>query len=146
MERDILQQMARNTKPKDSFQLILSGNESEFTIRNEAPIKLDRDSRYEVALVNLETCYSFPNVDVTNNLLRYLPNDGKTWQGILVPEGSYEIDDISESIEHYMKQRNHYDAARNKAFFLLSANPSTLKSVMEIAGRYKVDFRPPHSL
>jgi hypothetical protein len=43
MERDILQQsdllkqIARNTKPKDSFQLILSGNNSEFTIRNEAP-------------------------------------------------------------------------------------------------------------
>jgi hypothetical protein len=113
MERDILQQIARNTKSKDSFQLILSGNKSEFTIRNEAPIKLDRDSRYEVALVNLETYYSFPNVDVTNNLLRYLADDGKTWHDILVPEGSYDIDDISKTIEHYMKQRNHYDAARN---------------------------------
>jgi hypothetical protein len=45
-----------------------------------------------------------------------------------------------------MKQRNHYDAARNKAFISLSANPSTLKSVMEITGRYKVHFRPNNSL
>jgi hypothetical protein len=45
-----------------------------------------------------------------------------------------------------MKTQNHYDAMRNKAFISLSANPSTLKSVMEITGRYKVDFRHPSSL
>jgi hypothetical protein len=132
MEQDLLKQIARNTKPKDSFQLILSGNNSEFTIRNEAPIKLDGESRYKVPLVNLATCYSFLNVDVTNNLLRYSADDGKTWHDILVPESSYEIDDISKSIEHYMKLRNHYVVAQDKAFISLSANSSTLKSVMEI--------------
>jgi hypothetical protein len=142
MEQDLLKQIARNTKPKDS----LSSNKSEFTIRNEAPIKLDGDSRYEVALVNLETYYSFPNAEVTNDLLRDSPDGGKTWHDFLVPEGSYEIDDTNQNIEHYMKQRNHYDAARNKACISLSANQSTLKSVMEITGRYKVDFRPPNSL
>lgn len=60
-----LQQRARNTKPKDLFQLFLSGNKSEFVIRNYAPIKLDRYLRYEVALVNLETNYSFHNVDAS---------------------------------------------------------------------------------
>jgi hypothetical protein len=146
MDQDLLKQLVRNTMPKDSFQLILSGNTSEFTIRNEAPIKLDRESRYEVALVNLETYYSFPNIDATNNLFRYSPDDGRTWYDILVPEGSYEIDDISKHIERVMKQQNHYDSSRNKSFITLSANPSTLKSIMEIAPRYKVDFRPSNSL
>jgi hypothetical protein len=45
-----------------------------------------------------------------------------------------------------MKQRNHYNAAQNKAFISLSANPSTLISVIEITTRYKVDFRPPKAL
>jgi hypothetical protein len=36
-QSDLLNQIGRNTKLKDSFQLILSGNKSEFTIRNEAP-------------------------------------------------------------------------------------------------------------
>jgi hypothetical protein len=76
MDQDLLKQLVRNIMPKDSFQLILSGNTSEFTIRNEAHIKLDRESRYEVALVNLETYYSFPNIDATNNLFRYTPDDG----------------------------------------------------------------------
>jgi hypothetical protein len=78
MDQDLLKQITRNTKPKDSFQLILSRNKSEFTIRNEAPIKLDRDSIYEVALVNRETYYSLRNVDATNNLLRQSPDDGRT--------------------------------------------------------------------
>jgi hypothetical protein len=105
MEQDLLKLTARNTRPKYSFQLILSGIKSEFTIRNEASIKLDRDSRYEVALVNIETYYSFANVDVTNNLLRYSADDGRTWHDTLVPEGSYKIDNISKTTVYYMKQR-----------------------------------------
>ena len=146
MDQDLLKQIVRNTMPKDSFQLILSGNTSEFTIKNDATIKLDRDSRYEVALVNLETYYSFPNIDATNNLFRYSHDDGETWVDILIPEGSYEIDDINRHIDRIMRQRNHYDRIRNKSFITLSANPSTLKSVMEIAPKFKVDFRPPTSL
>jgi hypothetical protein len=31
-------------------------------------------------------------------------------------------------------------------YTIVSANPSTLKYVMEITGRYKADFKPPNSL
>jgi hypothetical protein len=133
MDQDLLKQLVRNTMPKDSFQLILSSNTSEFTIRNDAPIKLDRESRYEVALVNLETYYSFPNINATNNVLRYSSDDGRNWHDILVPEDSYEIDDITKHTGRVMKQRNHYDTVCNKSFITLSANPSTLKSIVEIA-------------
>jgi hypothetical protein len=44
------------------------------------------------------------------------------------------------------EERNNYDATRNKAFISLSANPSTLKSVIDIAGRNKVDLISPNSL
>jgi hypothetical protein len=56
------------------------------------------------------------------------------------------IDDVCIAIVHYMKQQTHYDAAQNKAFISLSANPSTLQSVLEITGRYMVDCWPPYSL
>jgi hypothetical protein len=85
MDKELLKQIVRITMPKDSFQLILSCNKSEFTIRNEAPIKLDRESRYKVALVNLVTYYSFPNTDATNSLFRYSPNDGQSWYDLLLP-------------------------------------------------------------
>jgi hypothetical protein len=119
MDQDLLKQIARNAMPKDSFQLIFSGNKSEFTIRNEAPIKAERDSRYEVALVNLETYYSFPNIDVTHNLFRYSPADDRNWHDLLITEGSYEIDDMSKSIERVIKVQSHYDVARNKSIHLV---------------------------
>jgi hypothetical protein len=77
-------------KPKDSFQLIVSGDKSEFVIRNDAPIQLDRKSRYEGALVSLETSYSFLNVDALNNLLKYSNDDRRTWHYVFIPEGSCE--------------------------------------------------------
>ena len=45
--------------------------------------------------VNLETYYSFPNIDATNNNFRYSPDNGKTWHNIDIPEGCYEISDIN---------------------------------------------------
>jgi hypothetical protein len=146
MDQDLLKQLVRNTVPKDSFQLILSGNTSEFTIRNEAPIKLDRESTYEVALVNLETYYSFPNIDETNNLFKFSIGDGNHWFGFSIPEGSFEIDDFNKQIERVMKRQTYYHVARNSPPITLPANPSTLKSIMEIALRHKVDFTPSNSL
>jgi hypothetical protein len=64
----------------------------------------------------------------------------------LLPEGSYEIDDINKAIEHQMQQKNHYNSLHNKAFITLSGNENTLRSVMEATGRNKVDFRPPRSI
>ena len=34
---------------------------------------------YEIALVNLETYYSFPNIDDTNNVFIYSHDQGTTW-------------------------------------------------------------------
>jgi hypothetical protein len=45
-----------------------------------------------------------------------------------------------------MKQNNHYDKVHNQSFIKLSPNTSTLKSIMEITGNYKVDFREDNSI
>ena len=59
---------------------------------------------YEIALVNLETYYSFPNIDETNNIFVYSPDNGNSWVKIKIPEGSYEIDDINNTIQQEMKK------------------------------------------
>ena len=143
---ELLKQIARNTKPKESYQFIVTDNKTEFTHIFNTPIKLDKESHYEIALVNLETWYSFPNVDSTNNVLKYSNDNGASWYEILIPEGSYELDAIDSEIARQMKQRNHYDRVRNQSYIKLSPNNSTLKSVMEIDGNYKVDFRVPNSI
>ncbi len=141
-----LKEIAYNTRSKDSIQFIVSGNTTNIRTQFDPPIKLNRDSKYEIALVNLETYYSFPNIDSTKNLIRYSNDSGTTWTNISIPEGSYEIDDMNEYITQQMKQNSHYDTANNVPYISITANANTLKTVMTIATNYQVDFRPVNSL
>ena len=72
-----LQQIAENTRVKKSIILVVSGSDSTLVTTYEQPIKLDPTHHYELALLNLETYYSFPNIDSTNNRFRYR-KDNKT--------------------------------------------------------------------
>ena len=67
METKLLEQIVRNTA-KYSKQIIVSDNKTEFITKFSPPIELDVD--YEIALVDLETYYSFPNIK--NNVLKVL--------------------------------------------------------------------------
>ena len=91
---DLLKQIVKNTAHKTSFQIIVSDSESKFKTRLYPTLQLDKDKEYEIALVNLET-YSFPNIDETNNVFVYSPDNGNSSVKIKIPEGSYEIDDIN---------------------------------------------------
>ena len=79
MEVYLLKQIVKNTAHKTSFQIIVSGNESSFNTILNPMLQLDRDKEYEIALVNLETYYSFPNIDETNNVFFYSPDNGNSW-------------------------------------------------------------------
>ena len=122
MEVDLLKQIVKNTAHKTSFQIIVSGNESKFTTILNLALELDRHKEYEIALVNLETYYSFPNIDETNNVFVYSPNHGNSWVKIKFPEGSYEIDDINNTIRHKMKKRGHQDPINEDYYIKISAN------------------------
>ena len=74
MEAELLKQIAKNTEHKTSFQIIVSNNESSFNTRFNPKLELDRVKVYEIALVNLETYYSFLNIDETNTIFVYSPD------------------------------------------------------------------------
>ena len=94
-----------------------------------------------MALVNLETYYSFPNIDSSNNVFQYSP-DGSQWVDIRIPEGSYDLINIAETIKIAMKRNGHNDDA-----IKTTANTNTLKSVMEIPGDFIfVEFRVRNSI
>ena len=109
-EIELLEKIVKNTEHKTSFQIIVSDNKSSFITRFNPKLELDRDKVYEIALVNLETYYSFPNIDETNNVFVYSPDNGNSWMKIRIPEGSYEIDDLNNTIQHEMEKRGHYDS------------------------------------
>jgi len=97
-------------------------------------------------LVNLETYHSFPNLSDENNGFRYTPEVGRgdgddpssrlrQWFEMRIPECSYDLTDISETIKNAIKRNEHDDEAVK-----ISANTNTLKSVLEIKDGYQVDF------
>ena len=146
MEVELLKKIVKNTSHKTSFQIIVSGNESSFNTMFNPNIELAKDKVYEIALVNLETYYSFPNIDETNNVFVYSPNNGNSWVKIKIPVGSYEIEDLNNTIHFEMKKRGHYDQINNEYYIDISANSNTLKSVLIIEQGYQVDFNQRNSL
>ena len=140
---DLLKQIVKNTEHKTSFQIIVSDSKSRFKTRLNPTLQLDRDKEYEIALVNLETYYSFPYIDETNNVFVYSLDNGNSWVKIKIPEGSYEIDDINNTIQHKMEIRGHHD---EDYYINISANSNTLKSVLILEKDYQVDFNHQNSI
>ena len=93
---DCLQQIVNNTEPKRSFSVVVSDNKTRFKTRFKPPIQLDKKKDYEIALINLETYYSFPNIDKSNNCFSYSPGANEQWVDIIIPEGSNNVEDINE--------------------------------------------------
>ena len=146
MEVELLEQIVKNTTHKTSFQIIISNDKSNFNTRFNPKLELDREKVYEIALVNLETYYSFPNIDETNNVFVYSPDNGNSWVKIKIPEGSYEIDDINNTIQHEMEKRGHYDEINEDYYINIAPNTNTLKSVLILEKGYQVDFNHQNSL
>lgn len=98
---------AFNTEPKESFQIVVSDNKTKFNTRFNPHIQFKNNKSYEIALVNLETYYSFPNITTDNNHFSYSPHNTEIWYHMLIPEGSYDIEDINKFIQEKMKQNGH---------------------------------------
>ena len=61
------------------IQIIVSENKTRFETRFDPPLQLEKDKKYEIALVNLETYYAFPKIDATNDTFIYFPDNGTSW-------------------------------------------------------------------
>ena len=65
--QNLLKQIVNNTDPKRLFSIVVSDNKTRFKTWFKPPIHLDKKKNYKIALINLETYYSFPNIDRSNN-------------------------------------------------------------------------------
>jgi len=67
-DTELLEKLVQNSKPKTSTQIVVSENSTKIKTTYNPPVELHRTRKYEIALVNLETYYSFPNVSDENNV------------------------------------------------------------------------------
>lgn len=140
MNASLLQKIATNTEPKQGFSFIVSGTGSRILTRLNPPLQLREDKDYEMALVNLETYYSIPNIHEANNSLRYSPNNGRRWFPITLSTGSYGINNINEEIQRQMLLNKH------KKKIIIDANRATLRATLTQATTYQVDFDVDNSI
>lgn len=117
-----------------TFTLVGKGNVLEY--QYYPPIELKENQKYGLGLIGFYSFNTIPNVNETNNKLYY--GDGKV---LVVPKGTYEVDEIHRYIEDYLS--NQADNGENHRF-TLKANNNTLKC--EITSDYKIDFTPDDSL
>ena len=85
---NLLNQIVNDTETKRSFSVVVSDNKIRFKTWFKPPIQLDKKKYYEIALINLETYYSFPNMKRSNNCFTYSPGANTPWLNIIIPEGS----------------------------------------------------------
>ena len=124
--KNLLKLIVNNTEPKRSFSIVVSDNKTWFKTWFKPTIQLDKKKDYEIALINLETYYSFPNIDRYNSYFTYSPNLVPLWFDIIIPEGSYHVEDINEFIQREMRNNGHYDKANDKDNMEISVNINTL--------------------
>ena len=128
-----LEQIEQNTKSKESYQIIVSKNKSDFITVFNPSIQLDPNKEYEIALVDLETYYSFPNITSHNNEIRYFKRLGKV-KHVRFPTGSYEFEGLNKEIERQLEQNGDKNA------FKLTPNLNTFQSILEVKAGYTVIF------
>ena len=134
-ERELLQIIAENTDAKDSFYVVLTTKQTSKICSFSPPIifrqRSNGEAKYEMALVGLNTFYTFPNVDQTNNKIK-LGRIGKP-QVVELSTGSYEVNQIQKEIHRKC-------GWKKDAPITFKANNSTLTCIMTIKDGYEVNF------
>lgn len=118
---------------RDNMSIVTSSNRTSWNTIFSPPLFLNPKKKYEMALISLETYYSIPNINKSNNTLVY--GDGSSTKTIIFPVGSYEITDINAELARQLQQKGDEDSIK------VGVNTATLRSTIQITiDRYSVNM------
>ena len=138
----LLKDIVYNTSAKEGFDVVLSGKSTQLFADYSPELKLE--GRWGIALQNLSTYNSIPNIDNTNNMFKYF--NGSVWKTITIGTGSYEIEELNNEIIRLMKVNGDYDNVNDVSYITIEPNLSRLTSEIHLENGYKVDFDFANSL
>ena len=138
-----LKAIANHTEPRPSYFITVSNEGSTIATSFSPPLTFLPGCNYEMALCSLETYYSFPNIDKTNNALKVSRDNGKKWTLIEIPTGCYEIKAINKTLQRLIK-RKITDAKEDDV--KLAPNENTLQCILTLKDNIQVDFNIENSL
>ena len=128
-----LEEIVKNTKPKYSFLLTLSGKGARIEKTFEPEISISAGCHYEIAFTSLESYYSISNINESNNNFQIAEN-GAEWITITLDKGCYGLMDLNAEIGRKLDDLELTKVVQFKA------NYNTFKCVMIIQGGYTVKF------
>ena len=121
-----------------SLTLTLSGKSNALAVDYFPPIDLS-DGEYELGLTTFETYNTIPNVTSANNKFYFGDND----EEITIPEGSYEINNITAYLKRAMSQKLGKNDEKND-LLSLTQNNNTMRT--EIKCAYSINFAKPNTI
>ena len=134
-----LEKLVEYGVPKAKSLICVSGNTSRIQTTFVPPLELPPSTPYEMALTGLETYYSFPNINATNNHIKISLDEGKSWLDIHVPVGCYEIEGINNVLQRYIVQKTGDKKADTR--LSLSPNWNTFHSELDVLdAKCQIDF------
>ena len=134
-----LDKIAKNTSPKYSFMLTLTGKGARLEETFEPEISIDAGCHYEIAFTSLETYYSMPNIDGSNNTLQ-VARIGDPWKTLTVEPGCYGLMHLDKEISRLLEGLGMPKAVQFKA------NYNTFRCIMVVAAGYMVKFTTNQSI
>ena len=132
---ELLETIAKHTETKPNWYIAVSGKSSSISTIFSPPLEFPPDCDYEMACCSVETYYSFPNIDATNNSLKISLDNGSTWKVLRVPIGCYELHAINATL-----QRKVVENGGKENDLCITANLNTLSSVLTLKQKIQVDF------
>jgi hypothetical protein len=143
--KDIANKIDYYIDSRGAQSFIFSSNISSWSTQIYPQLLFDDANNYEVGLINLETYYSFANINSTNNIFRYF--NGITNKTITIATGSYDINDINTAIQNGMKANGDWNSTTSSYYITILPNAPTLGSIITITNNgYYIDFTVPNSI
>ena len=133
---DSFSQLVEYTRPGEEKYLIVTGHGLKLRTNFNPPMEFESTSTgYEIALLRVETYFSFSNINSSNNCFRVSIDRGKKWSEIEIPTGCYDIDSINDAVQSSMIEI--YGERVREKHGIFSANKNTLKCVLEIRDAFQ---------
>ena len=139
-----LDKLVEYAEPGVQNLIVISGGGSRLRTTFNPPLEWPSTSvGYEMSLLRLETYFSFPNIDTTNNTVRICI--ARKWYVIRIPIGCYDIDSINNVVQRVLMEFT--GETEKEKHVILTANRNTLRCILEIRdGTTSVDFNIDNSL
>ena len=136
-----LKTIADKTESRPSFNVIISNSTSLIRTTFSPPLIFPKDCHYEMAVCSLETYYSFPNIDESNDSLLVSFDKGTSWKLIKIPTGCYEIRAINKEVKRLVVK-----AGGKKDDVTITPNLNTLQCILVLKDNIGVNFNVINSL